>query len=449
MSESWFDWPPAEGVQAESEPGLVYTILGTVHAWLGTAAAARLLMVMILAVGAYLRLSHVNWDMGTHIHPDERFLTMVEAALQLPKSLGEFFDSTRSPMNPYNYDQFPLFVYGTLPIFIVRVVAEIANRFNQVAKIWTLMPGVPIGLTGYDGVHFVGRTLSGLFDLMSVWLIYIVASRIYSRRVGVLAAALLAFAVLPLQQSHFFTVDTFGTTFALLTFYFAVRVAQGGRPGRRGGGWPTYVALGASLGATVACRINLAPLAAVAVFAAGIRAWDDWHYPEGTDHERGRDGAGIWLTTLIQATLFRLVLLGLVSIAVFRVAQPYAFGGTGITDFSLSSHWLDNMRYIQSLVNGGADYPPGHQWANRTPFVFPFVNMVVWGMGLPLGLTAWAGWALAAFQICRGLAGSPWAERAPDRTFCPWPGSAACSSGRACNTCRPCAISCPSTRCWR
>ena len=64
-----------------------------------------------------------HWDQGTHIHPDERFLTMVLDALKLPKNLGEFFDSTKSPMSPYNKN-YGFFVYGTLPIFIVRVVAE-------------------------------------------------------------------------------------------------------------------------------------------------------------------------------------------------------------------------------------------------------------------------------------------------------------------------------------
>ena len=88
-------------------------------------------------------------------------------------------------------------------------------------------------------------------------------------KVGLLGAALYAFAVLPLQQSHFYTVDTFGTFFALLTFYFAVRVAQGGEAGRRGGGWGTYVRAGRGLGASLASRINLAPLAGIALLAAG------------------------------------------------------------------------------------------------------------------------------------------------------------------------------------
>jgi YYY domain-containing protein len=362
------------------------------------ARLAPVILVLILVVGGYLRLSHINWDAETHIHPDERFLTMVEDALDLPSSFGEFMDSTTSPMSPYNRG-YGFFVYGTLPIFIVRVAAEALNRFNLETQWWTIVEGIPIDLTGYGGVHFVGRALSGLFDLACIPLIYFISRRLYDRRVGLLAALFYAFAVLPLQQSHFFTVDTFGTFFALLTFYFAVRVMQGSQPGRRGGGWPTYVAMGASLGATVACRINLAPMAGIVLLAASVRAWDDWH---ASPDSQGRVRDGAWLNTLVQATLFRLVLMGAVAAAVFRVAQPYAFGGTSVLDFSLADAWQDNMRQIRLLIGGDADYPPGHQWASRTPFVFPFVNMVVWGLGAPLGLTAWAGWTLAALQILRG-----------------------------------------------
>ncbi|MCX6031139.1 MAG: DUF2298 domain-containing protein, partial [Chloroflexi bacterium] len=403
----------------------------TLRDWLGTDTGGRVLLILILAAAAYLRWSHLNWDQGTHIHPDERFLTMVESALQLPKSVGEFFDSTRSPMSPYNKN-FGFFVYGTLPIFIVRVFAEFLQKLNEAAKLWTVAPNVPMTMTGYDGVHLVGRWLSGLADLVGVWLIYIIGQRLYSRKVGLLAALLLAFAPLALQQSHFFTVDTFGTFFALLTFYFAVRVAQGGEriadcrlqiadrstqhatrnTQYAGGGWLTYVALGASLGASIACRINLAPLAGIALLAAGIRAWDDWHsLGRGAEEREGRGdapkrqgpGNGQLLSTLLQATLFRLLVMGIVAIAVFRVAQPYAFGGKTAFDFTLAKPWLDNMRQVSQLMSGDADSPPGHQWTSRTPFVFPWVNMVVWGMGLPMGLAAWAGWLVALLQVIRGL----------------------------------------------
>ena len=64
-------------------------------AWLAPA-----LLIAIVAAGGYLRLTHIDWDEGSHIHPDERFLTMVEDALDLPTSFREFMDSTISPMSP-------------------------------------------------------------------------------------------------------------------------------------------------------------------------------------------------------------------------------------------------------------------------------------------------------------------------------------------------------------
>ena len=258
------------------QPGTKPSVTARAAAWLRKPSAVYWILAAILLVGAYLRLSHINWDLGTHVHPDENFLTMVTSALQLPSSLHQFFDSTTSPMNPYN-NGFGLFVYGTLPIFIVRVVAQLVNHLNQAGQFWTLAPGAAVDLTSYGAVYLVGRALSALVDLCSVGLLFVLGRRLYGNKVGLLAAVLYAFCALPLQQSHFYTVDTWGTFFSLVTLYFAIRVAQGGERGRHGGGWGTYIALGASLGASVATRINLAPLAGIALLAAGIRAWDDWH----------------------------------------------------------------------------------------------------------------------------------------------------------------------------
>ncbi len=228
----------------------------------------------------------------------------------MPTSLGQFFDSTKSPTNPYNYPDYQFFVYGTLPLFLVKVVAQVVNSLNQTAHIWSLSGSIaPIDLTDYSGVHFVGRALSALFDLGSVWLIYMVGRRLYGQRVGLLAAALLAFSALPLQQSHFFTVNTFGSFFCVATIYFAVRIAYGadrgsggrasatGVPGNPEGGWLCYIGMGAGLGAALATRINLLPMLLIGLLAAGIRAWHEW----GVAQARARtwpapkgDGAATW-----------------------------------------------------------------------------------------------------------------------------------------------------------
>ena len=84
----------------------------------------RLLLVLILLLGGYFRtLSLTDWDAGTGQHPDERFFSDVTSTVRLPGSLAEFYDSARSPLNPRNYQNFPLFVYGPLPVIMTRVVA--------------------------------------------------------------------------------------------------------------------------------------------------------------------------------------------------------------------------------------------------------------------------------------------------------------------------------------
>ena len=39
----------------------------------------------MLIAATYLRVVGMNWDANQHLHPDERFLTMVETALQVKK----------------------------------------------------------------------------------------------------------------------------------------------------------------------------------------------------------------------------------------------------------------------------------------------------------------------------------------------------------------------------
>ena len=221
--------------------------------------ATWLALALILVLGGIFRFTGVNWDELQHLHPDERFLTMVTTGIQLPGEAGHqrdpaaglpdwggYFDTKCSPLNPYNRG-FGNFVYGTFPLFLVKLVGEV------------------LGKGGYDQVHLVGRVLSGLFDLFSVALIFFIGRRLYGKRVGLLAALLLAASVLNIQQSHFFTVDTFANVPLLLAFWFALDIADGR------GGWRAYLLAGVFFGLALAARINLAPFAAIIALAGMLR----------------------------------------------------------------------------------------------------------------------------------------------------------------------------------
>jgi YYY domain-containing protein len=83
---------------------------------------------------------------------------------------------------------------------------------------------------------------------------------------------------------------------------------------------------------------------------------------------------------------------------VFRILQPYAFSGPGFFGLLPNPMWLENLQRLQNLVSGDIGFPPNVQWVNR-PVWFSWQNMVVWGMGLPMGLLAWVGFLWAGWRM--------------------------------------------------
>ncbi|MBN1314903.1 MAG: glycosyltransferase family 39 protein, partial [Anaerolineales bacterium] len=356
-------------------------------------------LIAIIAVGAWLRFSGLDWDERAHLHPDERFLTMVETAIQPTFSISEYFSSSLSPLNPRNRGH-EFFVYGTLPIFVVRYTAEIVD------VVCASMPNCTQRFISYDEVHLLGRAISGLADLATVLVLFFIGRRLYNQWVGLIAAGLYAFAVLPIQNSHFFTVDTFLVLMISVSFYYAIRITQDG-------GWGDWVLFGLFFGGALACKVSVWPMGFVLVAAVVIRS--------------SRPGEQNWM-----ALYAGLAIAAVITFMSFRILQPYAFAGlnfdvesmgeerfnaaaftappwwrtvydvlpAGIRTVILPSpRWLANMETIRSQMTGDVDFPPNHQWTNRKPIIFPWINMVLYGMGPLLGVTAWIGWIAAIIQM--------------------------------------------------
>ena len=375
----------------------------------GRAFLLLIALLLILLIGGAFRFTNINWDKGTyHIHPDERYTTMVVTAIRWPSSLGEYFDTSRSPLNPRNNDY--VYFYGTLPLFLTKLVAtEIDRALDWYAATRPTVPDWMVGralLAGYDRIHLVGRVLSALFDLGSVLLLFFFGRRLFDWRVGLAASFLLALAVLDIQGSHYFAVDTFLTFFVLLTLWTLLDVAEGK-------GWPAFVGLGLSMGLTLACKVSVFLLVVVVVLAAWLRV-----------RQRAAQGQAPGRATL--AALGGLLLAAAVALGVFRVAQPYAWAGPNYTGWDsvpepysqrlrilekipepLRAVFMPNPRWIADILEAGAqqtgeaDVPWGQQWTERPAWIFPLSNTVVWGMGVPLGVAACAGLLLILYQLCR------------------------------------------------
>lgn len=344
---------------------------------------AAALLLVILVLGLSLRLVGLDWDEDHHLHPDERFLTMVSMDISAGQLAQQYFDTAASALNPNNRG-YPFYVYGTLPLFLVRLAAE------------------RIGQTGYNQIHLVGRLFSALFDSATILIVFLIALRLFRSQVLALLAALFAaLSVLPIQLAHYYTVDTFTNFFGMCVLYAAcLFLPVGTAPQRAALGSPSWwrpallewrgvglaLLFGLALGLAAASKINAALLA---VLLPGALLLNWLSMPQ--ENRRG------WLPVYLR----HLFLAALVSIIIFRIFQPYAFQGPSFWNFSINQHWLDTLRSLTAQSRGDVDFPPALSWARR-PITYAWTNMVLWGLGLPLGLMAWAGFVWMGWRIWKG-----------------------------------------------
>lgn len=345
-----------------------------------------ILLVLVLIVAGTLRFTGIEWDGTQHLHPDERFLTMVETSISPVSSIREYFDTSASSLNPNNRG-FTFYVYGTLPLIIVRYVGE-----------W-------VGMTGYDEINVVGRMLSGIFDLGTILFIYLIGRRLYRQaRLGLLAALFSALAVLQIQLSHYFTVDNFANFFTYAAIYVAVRIATSTRelplsnvedisedklPIWLTSHWRSilpYAMFGLLYGAALASKVSVYALAALLPLSSFL------YYKKLPESQK---------RTSLALLTRNLVIAGIVAFVAFRIFQPYTFAGPGFFNLKINPGWLSSLRELSVIQSGEVDVPYALQWARR-PVTFTIKNLVLYGFGIPLGVLSLAGLVWMGWRIVKG-----------------------------------------------
>lgn len=346
-------------------------------------------LLFLLVLGIAYRLCWANWSQGTNLHPDEYGLTSTITVLKIPATLGDYFNTRTSSISPYRkYDLLgePMYDgpdnrmrWGQWPIILIRYICELT------------------GQTGYDEIRLLGRTLSAFADILSVFLIFLVGKYLFNERIGLFAAVLSSLAVMQIQQSHFMTVDNFATFFALLAMYACVRIAQclfvwrTDDQGERHHCWAWCMLFGVAFGMAVASKINLLPLGGMILVALFLSM-------TARKLNVRKD-----LLLLMSLTLLHLILAFFVAGITFRFTQPMSFrrpvGDTAFWNLDINSDWLESMKVAQLESSGIGGGPPGEQWVSRPAIIFPLVNILFWGLGLPLGIAAWVGFFLAVWRF--------------------------------------------------
>ncbi len=338
-----------------------------------------LILLLIIVVGALLRLYNIQWDEGQLAHPDERWsISYIAPSIHWPQDWQTALDPRRSPLNPLWYadSQRPSgYSYGHLPVYVLVATANGLRELGLKAQQWDLNPEMAetlIRANHVPDIAYVGRTLMALTDTATIYLIYLIGRRLYGKTAGLLAAAFSAFTVLQIQPAHFFAVDSASATFTFLALYGAIRMAQDRTVG-------AAVVAGLGAGLAVACKFSAAPIALAPIVAAVIAARQA---PE-EDRICARNQA-----------VRHLFIAGLVAMVCFVVTSPYV-----LLDFD--NFWQAVVVEQGGMVSGARDMPFTRQYRGTLPYIYFIEQQIRWGMGWPLGLVAVAGFAWVLIRALR------------------------------------------------
>ncbi|MCH7736539.1 MAG: glycosyltransferase family 39 protein [Chloroflexi bacterium] len=335
-------------------------------------------LLVILVVALALRLNGVNWDQGFAFHPDERDIymrsgCMYELLTDAPGAkdcgylrgepdaqpglpgIGTLLDKDRSPLNPH---WFPL---GSILIYVMVFFRSIAELFTD--------------LNALD-MRYFGRPLSALADVGTVAMVFVLGRKFYGNGVGLLAAGFTALSVIHIQNSHFFRPETFSVLFTLASFWAMWRMLE--RKQLR-----DSVILGLMLGLAIAPKVSLLPILAPMFLIYWYRVLDEV------------DGRWSEITPeLVQRIYSHAALAGLVAAGVFFVSAPYAILDVGA--------FVGDLAAQTRMARNAGLWPFTIQYIDTPAFIYQIQQSSVWGLGLPLGVVAWASIpftaAVAAFS---------------------------------------------------
>ncbi|PJE62570.1 hypothetical protein COU88_04310, partial [Candidatus Roizmanbacteria bacterium CG10_big_fil_rev_8_21_14_0_10_39_6] len=302
----------------------------------------KITFLLILTLAIALRVYGQNWDSGFHLHPDERMLIMVTTRIH-------FFTN----LNP------DFFNYGSLPIYIL---ATLAQFFESVLK---------IPIFNYTGLLFLGRTLSTIFDIFTLFVVFKIARFLFNKRTAFFALFVYAVAFFPIQNAHFFVVDSLLTFFLTATLYTSIMHNK--KPSRR------YLFLTALFFAA-ALATKITALVVYPIVLISILFQYDRKF-----FITARAGAFVRMT-------HKPFLIFHFSLFIFHfIFMPFAYiqFGRFLHDITLQSQMNSNA-YI---------FPYTLQYVGTMPYVYYLKNIFLWGMGPVFSILACFG----CIQVLRTL----------------------------------------------
>lgn len=313
----------------------------------------KIALVCIVLFALSIRLYNLKWDQGTHMHPDERFLTMLTADLTIPQSFGDYLNPAVSTLNPYN-TKYNFYVYGTFPVTLNKLVSHIVK------------------MDSYDGSLITGRVLSAIADTGTLIFVILIAG-ILMRRYKLpwyfqhLAGFFYAITVLAIQHAHFFTVDSFATFFVIGAIYAAFAFMTSASKYQLA----YIIMMGIMMGLAGASKSSSILAAPLLLFLITYGILFD---------RNNKQSKQLQIRSLIYYGFFAIIS----GYAALRIGDPRLFATVSWLDLHINPKFIDNIKSLRDLTRPDSFFPPNIQWMSKKPILFPLQNIAVFGLGLPL-----------------------------------------------------------------
>ncbi|MFH1502397.1 MAG: glycosyltransferase family 39 protein [Candidatus Eisenbacteria bacterium] len=173
-----------------------------------------LILVVILAAAAWLRFRGLDWGLPQPYHPDEGSILFHSLAF----GTGD--------LNPH---------WFRWPSFLMYVMFGVYGGYYLLGRLVGTF-GAPVDLlrgylTDLSPFWLMGRWVSALAGVATVWVTYRIGRRAFDAFVGLVAALFMAVVYLHVRDSHYATPDVVTTFLAALSLLAAVRALDSGRVG--------------------------------------------------------------------------------------------------------------------------------------------------------------------------------------------------------------------------
>lgn len=340
----------------------------------------RYSLFAILLLAASFRFYGLNWDQGHNLHPDERMIVMVTERLSLPKPLKlSSLLNPNSPLNP------KFFAYGNFPLYLLKAVSSgVSQVFGQK---WAT----------YSHLNLIGRILSVIFDLGTVFLIFKIGEKTFSPKVAILASFFYAVCVFPIQLSHFYAVDIALNFFILLTLYRLILFyeKQTFKQAVFGG-----ISFGLALATKVSATALVVSVGTALIFDHLLIFLKRWRVALSPWWRKilffiFRSKKKRFVLRVIKSLLGYGLAISLSTIITFIIFQPYA-----LIDFP--TFWRQITEQRQMTKNAFV-FPYTLQFVETPPYIYHLKNLWLWGMGIGLGTLSIIGAGVYMFNLLKRI----------------------------------------------